>query len=498
MSGKESGYYPLVLQSSSRAVSDDPAGAIAGAFSRLVARRPGDAMVVSRARQATFADIDGLSRAIADRVMASPLAPGGLVGLAAPNGPAFLAGFLGLRRARQTVVLLDPLAPAEERRRAVTAVGATAVLACTNAWPDSVADFQLVPAGSATQCQSLPGIAAVKLTSGSTGVPRGVAMREENLLADEAALSLAMGFRDDDRLLSALPLSHSYGFTTLALSALVRGLTLVLPSDQGPFAPLAAARELGATVFPTVPAYFQALLKMSQPPAWPAGLRLVISAGAVLPSATAVQFRETYKQPVHVFYGSSECGGICYDREGGAAERGTVGTPVDGVRISLKPIDHDEGLVTVESAGVADTYVPECDSRLGAGRFETNDVGAWQDGELVLRRRVDRVINLRGRKVDPSEIEKVLAALDGVDEAVVIGVTSPRGGEEIVRAVVACADGRLNYQRVTAWCRQELADHKVPRSVIIVSAIPRTSRGKIDRAALLQMGTSKDSGAVHG
>ena len=64
--------------------------------------------------------------------------------------------------------------------------------------------------------------------------------------------------------------------------------------------------------------------------------------------------------------------------------------------------------------------------------------------------------------------------------------------------MVACADGRLNYQRVTAWCRQELADHKVPRSVIIVDAIPRTARGKIDHAALLQMGAAKDSGAVHG
>ena len=108
------------------------------------------------------------------------------------------------------------------------------------------------------------------------------------------------------------------------------------------------------------------------------------------------------------------------------------------------------------------------------------------------------VINLRGRKVDPSEIEKVLAGLDGVDEAVVLGVTSPRGEEEIVRAVVACADGRLNYQRVTAWCRQELAEHKVPRSVIIVDAIPRTSRGKIDRAALLMLSAPSDPGVAHG
>jgi long-chain acyl-CoA synthetase len=454
-------------------------------------------MVMSRTQRATFGEIDSLSRALAARIDAAGFASAAAIGLAAPNGPAFLGGFLGLRRVGRTVVLLDPLAPYEERHRSVMAVGAIATLACTNRWPTSAADFRLTAVASPGAIET-EGIAAIKLTSGSTGAPRGVAMREENLLADEAALALAMGFRPDDRLLGSVPFSHSYGFTTLALSAMVRGLPVVLPSDEGPFAPLAAARDLGATVFPTVPAYFQALLKMSQPPAWPDGLRLVVSAGAVLPAATAVQFRETYGQPVHVFYGSSECGGICYDREGGAAERGTVGTPVDGVRVSLKPIErHDEGLVTVESAGVGVTYLPEGDPRLSEGRFETSDVGAWLGGELTLRRRIDRVINLRGRKVDPSEIERVLEALDGVDEAVVLGVAAAQGGEEIVRAVVACAEGRLNYQRVTAWCRHKLAEHKVPRSVIIVNALPRTARGKIDRAALLEMGAAKDSRA-HG
>ena len=96
------------------------------------------------------------------------------------------------------------------------------------------------------------------------------------------------------------------------------------------FTPAAAC---GATVFPTVPAYLQALLRMSQPPPWPASLRLCLTAGAPLPPATAAQFREFSGRPVHVFYGASECGGICYDRSGDAGERGTVGTPVEGVSI---------------------------------------------------------------------------------------------------------------------------------------------------------------------
>lgn len=455
-------------------------------------------LVASQERHATVGEIDGLSRAMAATIDPILMPPGTVVGLAAEHAAGFLTGFLALRRARQTVVLLDSLAPPHERQRACVAVGAAAELTCSTSWPSSVDDFCLTMTGFKTSRQTLSDIAAIKLTSGSSGAARGVAMTEESLFADESALAATMDLRATDRLLAALPLSHSYGFTTLALSAMMRGLMLVLPSDQGPFAPLTAARELEATVFPTVPAYVQALLKVSRRPHWPARIRRVISAGAILPRASAVQFRETFGQAIHTFYGASECGGICYDREGGAAERGTVGTPVDGVRVTLEPPAGTEGLVVVESASVASGYVPEFDLRLADGRFETSDVATWQGGELALRRRADRVINLRGRKVDPSEIERVLASLDGVDEAVVVGVVSQPGGEEIIRAVVACVGGRLDYQRVTAWCRRQLADHKVPRSVIIVDAIPRTSRGKIDRAALAQLTTARDPDLAHG
>ena len=271
------------------------------------------------------------------------------------------------------------------------------------------------------------------------------------------------------------------------LSSLVRGLTLVVPGDREPFGSLAAVRKLGATVFPTVPAYIQALLKLPTPPPWPDSIRLVISAGALLPGATAAQFRQTYGQAVHTFYGSSECGGMCYDREGGAAERGTVGAPVDGVRVSLAAREQLSETRDSSSSSRRPSVRRTClesMSRLSSGRFETSDVGAWQGEELALRRRMDRVINVRGRKVDPFEVEMVLSALEGVEEVVVIGMASPDGSDEIVRAVMACPSVRPNYRDVAAWCRQRLADHKVPRSVVMVDAIPRTARGKIDSAAL--------------
>lgn len=435
-------------------------------------------MLVSPSNRLTFGGMDALSSSIA---IPSRYA-GRLIGLAAANGPAFIAGFLAMQRAGAAALLLDLSAPRDARAEAASAMGAAAILECETAWPSSDAEFRLTDCDGTLRTD---GIAAVKMTSGSTGKPRGVAMSADALLADEAALFRTMQLREHDRIAAAIPMSHSYGFTTVAMSAMVRGLTLILPENQGPFASLEAAKTLGATIFPTVPSYIGALLKMASPPLWPETIRLVISAGAVLPPATAAQFRETFRLPIHVFYGSSECGGICYDREGTAAERGTVGTPVDGVRISLEP--HGEGIVTVESDAVGERYLPEPEARLEGGRFRTTDLATWRDGELALLRRVDDVINIRGHKVDPAEVERVLAALDGVEEVVVLGVPSHDRREQIVRAIIACSSKRLDYSDIATWCRARLADHKVPRSVVIVDEIPRTARGKIDRSALLEL-----------
>ena len=258
--------------------------------------------------------------------------------------------------------------------------------------------------------------------------------------------------------------------------ALRRGSLLVLPGEGGPWSPLAAARAFEATVFPTVPVYLRAIVEIAPRDAWPPSLGKVVSAGARLAPDDARAFRERFGRPAHVFYGASECGGITYDREGGAAERGTVGTPVEGVTIRL-----EDGTIVVTSAAVA------------SGLFRTADRGEWCGEELRLLGRLDAVINVEGKKVDPAEVEGVLGGLSGVREAVVLAVPAAGFGKEIVRAVIAREPGRLSYEEVASWCRSRLAPHKVPRSIVLVDAIPRTARGKVDRAALRALPVHKDA-----
>ncbi|HSS50242.1 MAG TPA: fatty acid--CoA ligase family protein, partial [Thermoanaerobaculia bacterium] len=430
------------------------------------------------------------------------LAPGTVVGLAAANGPGFLASVVALRRAGLAVLLLDARTPGSEALRILGSLGAPALLRCPGGWPAGPRDWTLTALESTAAEPARPAppeAGFIKLTSGSTGTPRGIATPSAALMADDDALTASMGLRPTDRFLATVPLSHSYGLSSLAVPALVRGTLLVIPEEVGVYDPFVTAARLGATFYPAVPAYLDALVRMSDPPPRPDSLRLVATAGAPLAAATSARFRERFGVPVHVFYGSSECGGICYDREGGAAERGTVGSPVEGVRITLEPVAGtgeapgasccgELGIVTVESAAVSLGYLPEPDARLGNGRFRAGDVASWRNGELVLRGRLDDVVNIKGKKVDPREVEGILAQLAGVDEAAVLGVSCAGRSGELLRAVVACRPGRLTAEDVVAWCRSHLSSHKVPRSVILVDALPRNARGKLDRSALAALG----------
>jgi acyl-CoA synthetase (AMP-forming)/AMP-acid ligase II len=214
-------------------------------------------------------------------------------------------------------------------------------------------------------------------------------------------------------------------------------------------------------------------------------VRLVIAAGAPLPAATARAFRERTGRAVHVFYGASECGGIAYDRRGDAAERDTVGTPVDGVTVA---IDGESGRLVVRSAAVAAAYLPEPAAELAGGAFTTGDLATIDQGEVVLVGRADDLVIVRGKNVNPREVEAALRGLAGVEDVAVFGVDGPEGPRSVLRALVSAPGGGLDYERVVTHCRGRLAEHKVPRSVVMVDEIPRTARGKLDHGALARLG----------
>ena len=214
----------------------------------------------------------------------------------------------------------------------------------------------------------------MKLTSGTTAAPRAIRFRSHQLLADCNQICDTMDISDDDLNFGVIPVSHSYGFSNLLTPLIARGVPMVVSRDRTPRAVLADLARTGATVFPGTPVFYQAFCDMDDVPPLPK-LRLCISAGAPLSSAVAKKFFEKFRQPIHSFYGASECGGICYDRDGTTFDDGFVGQPMQGVEIELIDPTESASQIRVRSAAVSDGYFPEPDEqKLGNGVFVPDDL----------------------------------------------------------------------------------------------------------------------------
>jgi long-chain acyl-CoA synthetase len=262
--------------------------------------------------------------------------------------------------------------------------------------------------------------------------------------------------------------------------------------DRTPRAVLADLARTGATVFPGTPAFYQAFCDIGAVPPLPK-LRLCISAGAPLASAVAKKFFEKFKQPIHSFYGASECGGICYDRCGTMLEDGLVGKPMQGVEVDLMDPAESGSQIRVRSAAVSDGYFPECDERkLGNGVFVPDDLLARHDSGLKIVGRTSDVINVAGKKVNPAEVEAHLLRLKGVHQAVVFGRPTGAGlrNEEVAACVLASAE--ITENDIIRFCRTVLSGWQVPKRVFIVDTIPTNERGKISRRELARQFSGRD------
>jgi long-chain acyl-CoA synthetase len=322
----------------------------------------------------------------------------------------------------------------------------------------------------------------LKLTSGTTAAPRAIRFRSEQLLADCNQICDTMGISDVDLNFGVIPISHSYGFSNLLTPLIGRGVPMVLSRDRLPRAVLAELAGANATVFPGMPVFYQAFCEMEDIPVLPK-LRLCISAGAPLSTAVEQQFRQKFGLPIHSFYGASECGGICYDRDGQNEEDGFVGQPMEGVAIEMVDPDAPLSRIRVRSAAVGDGYFPESNkAKLGGGLFVPDDLlNKTANGFRIVGRTSD-VINVAGKKVNPAEVEAHLLRFSGVRQAVVFGRASILRNEEVAACVVASPG--VSEVELLEFCRRELSGWQVPKRVFIVDAIPVTERGKISRREL--------------
>ena len=465
-----------------------PPDPLLAAWQSTVSRNNGAAAVFDSTGKIarSFRDVEEGARAFYTKIDAFPA--GTVVAVQIGNHNDWPSVFIACVRKQLVVLPLDQSISERQRDAALEICNATAVVSATTlAGEDVTSETNLevvrLATGSTVDWGCNPP-SVLKLTSGTTAAPRAIRFRAHQLLADCNQICETMGISDGDLNFGVIPISHSYGFSNLLTPLIVRGVPMVLSRDRTPRAVLADLARTNATVFPGTPVFYQAFCDMDDVPALPE-LRLCISAGAPLSGTVAKKFFGKFKQPIHSFYGASECGGICYDPDGTTFENGFVGRAMQRVEIEFIEPTVSSSQIRVRSAAVSDGYFPERDEqKLGNGVFVPDDLLSRHNSALTIVGRVSDVINVAGKKVNPAEIEAQLLRFDGVRQAVVFGRSTGAGlrNEEVAACVQASPQTTEND--LLRFCRHSLSPWQVPKRIFIVGKIPTNERGKMSRRDL--------------
>jgi acyl-CoA synthetase (AMP-forming)/AMP-acid ligase II len=340
-------------------------------------------------------------------------------------------------------------------------------------------------------------VALVLHTSGTTSRPKLVPLRHRHLMASIDNIVATYGLGPEDVALCLMPLFHVHGLLASALSTLASGGTVVVPPRFNPFEFWSLIDDHAVTWYSAVPTIHQLVLGRGRDrtTAAPTGrsLRFVRSCSAALSAELARRLEEHVGAPVLDAYGMTEAAHQMASNPLPPRKRvpGSVGLPT-GVEMAILDDEGNElpsgatGEVGVRGPNVMDGYEANPQANAEAftgGWFRTGDQGVLdRDGYLTLVGRIKELINRGGEKIAPREIDDVLLQHPAVAEAVAFGVPHQTWGEDVAAAVVLRQE--VGEKELIAFCRQRLADFKVPRRIHVVDEIPRTATGKIQRSSV--------------
>jgi O-succinylbenzoic acid--CoA ligase len=360
-----------------------------------------------------------------------------------PPGDGFVAALDAAWERGDAVLPLDPAAPRAVIERLVTAMRL-----------DQPVD---------------DGVALVIATSGSTGEPKGAALRHDALAASARATHARIGLEPGDHWLSCLPWQHIGG-----LQVLLRSRLLGIPLTVHAGFDVAAVASSPATLVSLVPTQLRRLLD--------AGVdlrrfRVILLGGAAAPPALLERAHDAGASVVTTYGMSETCGGCVYD-----------GTPLDGVEVSIA----DDGRIRIRGPVVMAGYRlrPDLTATVlsGDGWLTTGDLGEISvAGSLVVRGRADDVIISGGENVAATAVAAVLAAHPSVTEVVVTGLPDPEWGQRVVAVVVVRAGQAPSLAELREFCVPRLSPAAAPRELVVVDELPRLVSGKPDRLAVQQL-----------
>jgi long-chain acyl-CoA synthetase len=345
-------------------------------------------------------------------------------------------------------------------------------------------------------------VAVLQFTGGTTGTPKAAMLTHANLVANayQTRLWLPDATAGREVTLGVLPLFHVFGLTLCVLtSVLLAGRLVLLPRFDLDLVFDAIDVER-PTLFPGVPPIYQAIVDAASVRRHELhSIRACISGAMKLPVATQDRFERLTGARLVEGYGTTESSPATHCNPlAGAGKRGTVGVPLPGTDAKIvDPTDPDReldvgtvGELAVRGPQVFAGYWPGTGATeqplVGDGWLLTGDLASMDaDGYFTVVDRLKDLIIAGGFNVYPTEVESVIASVDGVADCCVVGLPDRYRGETVKAYVVPRAGAEVTEAQVLEACAQRLSAYKVPKLVELRESLPKTAVGKALRRVLL-------------
>jgi len=348
-------------------------------------------------------------------------------------------------------------------------------------------------------------VASLMYTTGTTSDPKGVILTHLNILKALKNICEFVGYSEMDREVVILPLSHNFGLGHVYCNLMSGGSVYVENGLARPGRVLKAVKRFQATGFPCTPMGIGLLIDQYGPVVADkfSKLRFSVINSAPLPPKRAAQLQQLLPNlEIMVYYGLTEASRSTFFNlsQAGADFYRSVGPAMPGV--TLRTVNEDGldvargevGEILIHGETVTQGYWGDESATaevLQDGWLHTGDLGSMdQAGRLYVVGRLKDQINIGGYKVNPDEVEKMLAAFGGMKDLAVAGVSDDgaNGGEEIMVAALLPEEGvEIDLDALDAHCVKHLERFKVPGRYVLVSSIPRTTTGKLKRAELTEV-----------
>jgi acyl-CoA synthetase (AMP-forming)/AMP-acid ligase II len=344
----------------------------------------------------------------------------------------------------------------------------------------------------------------ILLTSGTTGTPKGAQPSSGGGAGELRAVLDRIPWRAEQATVITAPMFHAWGFSQLVFSALM-ACTIVTRRKFDPEATLQLIDRHRATGLIVVPVMFDRIIDLPEEvlDRYPCrSLRFAAASGSRMRPDVVVKFMDRFGDVIYNNYNATEAGMVATATPTDLrAAPDTAGKPVQGTQIRILDDEGAEvtagqtGRIFVRSPTLFDGYTTGADKTFQDGFMASGDLGFLDDaGRLFVVGRDDEMIVSGGENVYPIEVEKVLSRHPDVAEAAVIGVDDEQYGQRLAAFVVLHDQSAATPDTLRAHVRDNLANYKVPREILLLDELPRGGTGKIARRDLHAiLGASSDS-----